>query len=177
MPAEWQLEYRMKFNMSVPERKRMEEGPNGVFNAHQWGFYEDAEAVDGLISWLDPRGFNEVKLKKELTLYRDRIVRHMEKRKEYLNPTEEKSVDSGKRMSTRKQQQHHPDYTAHRCLAWHNNMALEDLGHLHSDQPRARRPAKKAAPPPPVIEEERVTRSDTKSKRESKGRQGTRYNF
>jgi hypothetical protein len=131
-----------------------------------------------LISWLDTRGTNEVKLHKELKLYRDRIARNMEKRKEYLNPAEDKSVDSGpKRMSTRRKEQH-VDHTAHRCLSWHNSIALEELGHLHSDQPRARKPAKKAAAPPPVVEEERQTRSEAKGKKpKGTGRQGSRYEF
>ena len=180
MKDDWQNEYKMKFNMTAPERKKMEEGPTSVFNAHQWGFYEDAESIDALIAWLDIRGFNELKLKKELQLYRDRIANNMVKRKEYLNPAEEKSVDSGtKRMSTRKKEQH-ADHTAHRCLAWHNGLALDELGHLHSEQPRARKPAKKAQQQvPAIVEEERVTRSEARSKKGEKalGRQGSRYQF
>lgn len=166
---DWQHEYKMKFNMTVPERKKLEEGSTSVFNAHQWGFYDEPEAVEGLIQWLDVRGINEIKLKKEMLIYKEKIIKNMERRKEYLNPTEEKSVDSGKRMSTRKREkEHHVDHTAHRCLMWRNHMALEELGHLHSDQPRARKPAKKAAPP--VVEpEERQTRSETKSKKDKKG--------
>jgi hypothetical protein len=178
LKPEWQHEYRMRFNMSVPERKKLEEGPTSVFNAHQWGFYEDPEAVEGLIQWLDPRGFNEAKLKKEMLNYKDKIIKNMERRKEYLNPTEDKSIDSGKRMSTRKKEQH-ADHTAHRCLTWHNGLALEQDGHLHSDQPRARKPAKKAAIVPIIVDEERQTRSDAKGKKEKKGlgRQGSRYEF
>ncbi|KAH6664880.1 ATP-utilizing chromatin assembly and remodelling N-terminal-domain-containing protein [Halenospora varia] len=178
MRPDWQQEYVHKFNITVPDRKKMEEGPTSVFNAHQWGFYDEPEALDKLISWLDTRGLNEVKLHKELKLYRDRIAKNMEKRKEYLNPTEDKSVDSGnKRMSTRKKEQH-KDHDAHRCLAWHNNMAIEELGHIHSEQPRARKPAKKAQTIVPVVEEERTTRSEAKSKKEKGlGRQGSRYNF
>jgi hypothetical protein len=177
MKPEWQNEYKMKFNMTVPERKKMEEGPTSVFHAHQWGYYEEPESVDNLLSWLDVRGFNELKLHKELKLYRDRIVKHMEKRKEYLNPTEEKSVDSAPKRMTTRRKEHHVDHTAHRCLAWHNNTALEELGHLHSDQPRARKPAKKVQPAP-VVEEERTTRSEAKGKKQKGlGRQGTRYEF
>jgi hypothetical protein len=180
MKDDWQNEYKMKFNMTVPERKKMEEGPTSVFNANQWGYYEDTKSVDALISWLDTRGFNELKLKKELQLYRDRIVKHMEARKEYLHPTEEKSIDSGtKRMSTRKKEQH-VDHPAHRCLAWRNGLALADLGHLHIDEPRARKPAKKAQQAvATVVEEERVTRSESRSKKAEKGlgRQGSRYQF
>jgi len=174
MTSEWQEEYQLKFNMTVPERRKLEEGPTSVFNAREWGFYDDPAAVDGLINWFDTRGFNELKLRKEMQLYRDKIVRNMEKRKEYLSPAEERKDESGKRMSTRTK--HHPDHTAHRCLTWHNNIAVRELGHLHSEQPRSRKPAKKATTP--VIIEERETRSDTRNRKgKPLGRQGTRYQF
>ncbi|KAM3070144.1 hypothetical protein ACMFMF_008497 [Clarireedia jacksonii] len=175
MRPEWQSEYRSKFNMSVPERKIMEEGSTHVFNARQWGYYDDPDAVEGLIDWLDTRGNNELKLRKELIMYKDKITDHMVKRKEYLNPSEEKSSveSSNKRTSTRgKAQQPHPDHTAHRCLAWRNNTAIKELGHLHSGQPRSRKPAKKAAaaekPQPPPVEEERQTRSEARNKSQRK---------
>lgn len=170
MKPEWQNEYQMRFNITVPERRKMEEGPTSVFNARQWGYYEDPEELDALISWLDVRGINELKLHKELKLYRDRIVRNMEKRKLYLAPedkSEEMTGDSLKRISTRKKE--HTPNTTYRSLLWRNNTALSELGHLHSDPPRARKPAKKAAPilPPPIVEEERVTRSEAKPKKET----------
>lgn len=166
MKPEWQNEYISMFNMTVPERKVLEEGPTSVFTARQWGYYDDPEAVDGLIRWLDMKGSNEIRLLKELKNYRDKIVTHMKSRKEYLNPSEEKSVDSGnKRMSTRKKEAH-IDHTAHRCLSWHNTTAIDELGHLHSEQPRSRKPTKKVVPP--LVEEERQTRSETKGKGKKK---------
>ncbi|KFY47250.1 hypothetical protein V495_02040 [Pseudogymnoascus sp. VKM F-4514 (FW-929)] len=72
-------------------------------------------------------------------------------RREYLAPTpaasEEPSQDeSRKRVSARQTKaQHQARDATYRCLAWHNGMALEELGHLHSEQPRARRPTKKGA--------------------------------
>ena len=164
MKPEWEQEYKTKFNMTVPERKKIDEGTTSVFTARQWGYIEDPESVDGLISWLDIRGVNELKLKKELQLFRDKIVAHMEKRKEYLNPPEDVSVDSGKRSSSRRKEQH-ADHAAYRCLSWHNDMAIDELGHLHSEQPRSRKPARKAASTP-VVDEERQTRSEAKAKKE-----------
>jgi hypothetical protein len=175
LKQEWEAEYIHKFNMTVPERKKLEEGPTNVFNARQWGYFDDPEDVDKLIGWFDPRGLNELKLQKEMKNYRDKIIRHMEKRQAYLHPAEEEKKEepvTGKRMSTRKQQ--HDDHKEYRCLSWHNNTALEDLGHLHSDQPRARKPTKKEK----VIVEERETRSESKSKKQkTTGRQGSRYDF
>ena len=173
LKPEWEKEYKEKFNMTVPERKKMEEGPTSVFNARQWGYYDDPESVDALISWIDIRGFNEVKLMKELKLNREHIINYMKKRQEYINPSEDKSieVDAGsKRMSTRRKEQS-VDFAAHRCLHWHNGMAIDNLGHLHSDPPRARKPTKKAAQAPVVpIIEERTTRSDTKGKKKQGAR-------
>jgi hypothetical protein len=168
MKPEWQQEYKQQFDMTVPERKKKEEGPTSVFNANQWGYYDDPESVEALLNWLDVRGHNEKAFIKELTTFKERITTRMEKRKEYLNPPEDKSVDlvPAKRMSTRKKEQS-VDVTSHRCLAWHNTTALDDIGHLHSEQPRARKPTKKAQamPPPPPVEEERVTRSEVKNKK------------
>lgn len=84
MVPEYQDEYKTKFEMTVPERKKLEEGSTSVFNACQWGYYADPADVDALLSWLDPRGFNELKLRKELVNYRDKIVKNMENRKAYL---------------------------------------------------------------------------------------------
>ncbi|KAK2626004.1 hypothetical protein QTJ16_004266 [Diplocarpon rosae] len=171
MKPEWQNEHKARYNMTVPERKRFDEGSTSVYTAQQWGYYDDPESVDALIKWLDVRGINEIKLCKEMKLYRDRIVNNMVKRKEYLNPTGRKPIDSGsKRMSTRKKEQN-VEHTAYRCLSWHNSTCVEEFGHLHSEPPRIRKASKKAAPPaplppPPVVEEERKTRSDAKGKKQ-----------
>ncbi|KAI0023145.1 ATP-utilizing chromatin assembly and remodelling N-terminal-domain-containing protein [Xylariomycetidae sp. FL0641] len=144
IPA-YQDEYKAKFKMTVPQRKKMEEGRTSVFNARQWGYYSEPAEVDSLLSWLDPRGFNELKLRKEILVYKDKIVTNMENRTKYLGPEDtdekeevERKEDSGKRMTTRTKAQSSPEPTALRCLEWTNTMALEEIGHLHSE-----------APPPP----------------------------
>lgn len=145
MVPEYQNEYKAKFNMTVPERKKLEEGPTNVFNARQWGFLSEPEDVDGLLDWLDPRGFNELKLRKEILNYKEKIVTNMKNRKEYLAPTTggaaDNKKDEAKRMSTRgSRPAATPEPPPHRCLSWQNTTALEELGHLHSEQP----------PPPPA---------------------------
>lgn len=164
LPAEYQDEYKAKFGMTVPERKKMEEGPTSVYTATQWGYYSEPEEVNDLIRWLDPRGLNESKLRKELLNFRDKISEHMENRKKYVAPPEPsgepKETKRGVAARTRLQQT--PEPTHYRCMTWENTTAMEELGHLHSEQPppppppRSRKPTKKrqaaestAEPPPP----------------------------
>ncbi|TVY20333.1 Imitation switch two complex protein 1, partial [Lachnellula arida] len=145
LKPDWESEYKAQFNMTVPERKMLEEGSTNVFTARQWGYFEDPKQVDALISWLDIRGINEIKLSKELKNYRDKIVACMQKRHQYLNPPEEeKEKEEGKRISTRKKEEKREGGNSKRCLGWRNYMALEDLGFLHSDPPRPRKISKKA---------------------------------
>jgi len=171
MPPEHQGDYKAKFDMTVPERKKKEEGKTSVFNARQWGFFSEPGELDGLLEWLDPRGFNELKLRKELVNYRDKIVKNMENRRAYLAPSakEEKKDDPGKRISARTRLAQTPEPPQHRCLQWQNTMALEDLGHLHSEQPPPARPRKQSR------KKEVVEVAEPKKPRLS--RQGSRYNF
>lgn len=171
MKPEWQAEYKAKFDMTVPERKKREEGATSVFNARQWAYYDNPEDVDTLIAWLDPHGFNELKLQKELKIHQENIKTHMVKRREYLNPSEEKKEDDTKKRVSTRAKQPPPSHAAHRCLAWHNTMAIDELGHLHSQQPRSRKPTKKEK----MVVEEREARGEARGKRDrGSGRQGTR---
>lgn len=147
LPQELEDEYRAKFNMTVAERKAAEEGNTSVFTARQWGYISEPESVNDLIKWLDTRGHNEHKLRKELLNYRDKIIHHMEKRKAYLvGQNEPEKKEETKRTSTRIREKTPEPATSYRCLRWENTMALEELGHLHSNPPlppRARKQTKK----------------------------------
>lgn len=144
LPSQSQDEYKAKFKMTVSQRKKVEEGRTSLFNARQWGYYSEPSQVDSLLNWLDPRGFNELKLRKELLLYKDKIVAHMENRAQYLASQEEasdgKEKETGKkeevkRMSTRTKAQADPEPVHFRCLDWTNTMAIDELGHLHNEPP------------------------------------------
>jgi hypothetical protein len=170
LPEDDNRAYRRAFQMTIPERKAKEEGPTSVYNARQFGYYEDPDSLDMLIGWLDIRGVRELKLRKELQNYRQTIADHMEKRQEYL-AGDDKKIDLDEptaRVSTRKKT--YVNTAAHRCLAWHNLTALEELGHIHSEQPRPRKNQKKA------VVEDRETRSG-KKKGKTISRQGSRYDF
>ncbi|KAI1184443.1 ATP-utilizing chromatin assembly and remodelling N-terminal-domain-containing protein [Nemania serpens] len=151
LPRSLQDEYKAKFEMTVTERKKVEEGRTSLFNARQWGYYSEPSQVDSLLNWLDPRGFNELKLRKELLLYKDKIVANMENRAQYLASQEEasdgKEKETGKkeevkRMSTRTKAQADPEPAHFRCLDWTNTMAIEELGHLHNEPPPPPKPRK-----------------------------------
>ncbi|KAK8034749.1 hypothetical protein PG993_009744 [Apiospora rasikravindrae] len=150
LPVDLQAEYKAQFKVTVPQRKKMEEGRTSVFNAHQWGYYSDPGDVDQLLNWLDPRGYNELKLRKEIMAFKDKIVANMESRVKYLGPPpEEKETEKeepppkeSKRMSTRAKNQPSPEPVAFRCQNWTNTMAIEELGHLHSELPPPPAPKK-----------------------------------
>lgn len=168
--------YYRRFQLTPAERKELEEGSTSLNNAKQWGFYDTPEELDMLIGWLDSRGVRELKLKKELNLQRDAIIKHMEKRAAYLVPRE-MSEEPLARMSTRTKT--YVSDKTHRCLRWKNSTALAELGHRHVDptpKPRARGkknvtyeepPSRSSAPAPAPLNRQGkpVTR------------QGTRYNF
>ncbi|KAG6005751.1 hypothetical protein E4U21_007702 [Claviceps maximensis] len=152
-PPDAQMEYKAKFQMNVSERKAKEENGTSVFTARQWGYISEPEDVTALIKWLDPRGCNELKLRKELTNYKDRIVKHMQNRKAYLSGVDGGGVEgednkdehATKRVSSRIREKT-PETSTCRCLRWENTMALDELGHLHSNPPpppRARKQTKK----------------------------------
>ncbi|KAI9845236.1 MAG: hypothetical protein M1837_004991 [Sclerophora amabilis] len=163
--------YRKAFRMTVPERKELEEGRTSLATAFEWGFYDDADSLDMLIGWLDLRGNRESKLRKELQLQRAKICLYMENRSEYLRDSEDKSVveEPPTRISTRTKT--YIDSTSHRCLSWRNTTALEELGHLHSEQPRQRKATRKSDPD----KETRIRATNRQGK--PVGRQGTRYDF
>lgn len=190
MPDEHQNEYKAKFNMTVPERKKREEGSTSIFSASQWGYFSEPKELDELISWLDPRGFNEMKLRKELVLFRGKIVTHMQNRKKYLSLPDEEEVNGenkdnkedkddkdkaaeepatngtgpSKRKSGRAKAAPTPEPspTILRCTQWTNGMALEDLGHIHSE------------PPPPARSRKQSRKKDTAAEESEPPRKKTR---
>lgn len=141
---EEQKEYKARFNLDVPARRKLEEGQTSLQDAHEWGFIDDPERLDNLIGWLDDRGEREKKLRKELCEWRDTIVQYMEAYKNFRAEEEAKKVEAEQELETRISTRHkaHEEQTAtkERCTRWTNSMAVENLGHVHS------RPQKKSAP-------------------------------
>ncbi|KAL1961137.1 hypothetical protein VTO42DRAFT_3082 [Malbranchea cinnamomea] len=174
-PAEEQnKQYLKDFGMTVLERKKIDEGPTGVMSAREWGYYDDPESLDKLIEWLDPRGVREMKLRKELQLQRDVIAKYMKNRTEYLSSSAERpESEEPPRMSTRTTKAASADDQKCRCLKWRNLTALRENGHLHVENARPAKRAKKAST---VVEEPREIKV-TNRQGKPLTRQGTRYNF
>jgi len=172
-------QYRRAFQVTVPERKMAEEGETHVFSAKQWGYYDDPDVLDMLIGWLDVRGVREFKLRKELTLQREKIATHMRNRQEYLSMDDKKSEASEPqtRVSTRTKM--YVDSKVYRCQQWKNTTAINEIGHIHCEPkpPTQKKQRGVAQVKKPLIEDEpRQTRG---SNRQGKAptRQGSRYNF
>ncbi|TWU73315.1 hypothetical protein ED733_004163 [Metarhizium rileyi] len=147
-PPDLQSDYKAKFKMTVSERKASEENGTSVFTARQWGYISEPEDLNALIKWLDPRGFNELKLRKELINYKEKIATHMENRKKYLgrDVEQDKKDEAVTKRSSSRIREKTPELPTYRCLQWENTMALEELGHIHSDPPpppRAKKQSKK----------------------------------
>ncbi|KAI9375641.1 ATP-utilizing chromatin assembly and remodelling N-terminal-domain-containing protein [Aspergillus egyptiacus] len=162
-------QYQKQFHISPAERKKQEEGPTRLSRAHEFGYYDEPEAIDKLLDWLDSRGERETKLRKELLLQRDNIVRSMEARQKYLARTEDDAEDvPTKRVTTRNKT--YVSDGKHRCLNWRNSTALSENGHLHLEGSRPAKRARKSAEEPKEI---KVTNRQGKPLT----RQGARYNF
>lgn len=133
---EEQQEYQQRFQLTVPERRVLEEGSTILNDAEEWGFIDDPVRLDSLIGWLDDRGDREKKLRKELTEWRDRIAQYMNARRDFLAAELAKKLeaeeDNPGRITTRHKVQEDNIAARERCLKWTNSMAARNLGHIHS---------------------------------------------
>lgn len=147
LPPEDQAKYQQVHRMTVPERRQQEEGATMLNSAEEWGYYDNPDRLDNLIGWLDDRGEREKKLRKELMEWRDRIAEYMEAHKRFLNDEAAKKVEVDEeataRVNTRHKVQEDNAAAQERCLRWTNSMAIDEIGHLHS-QPNVK-PKKGAA--------------------------------
>ncbi|KAF2100749.1 hypothetical protein NA57DRAFT_9993, partial [Rhizodiscina lignyota] len=134
--------YKNAFGFTIQERRDAEEGPTQLQTAREWGYLDDPEVVDQLIGWLDERGKREKDLRKEMQIWKDTIMTYMSRLREHLDEVETKKAEGEEqatRVSTRTKTYVDVDASKWQCLAWRNEKALAELGHLHSEQPRPRK--------------------------------------
>lgn len=138
LPEDLQRSYELEHGMSVPERKDQDEGKTSLRTANEWGYYDDPETISLLLNWFDDRGVREKALRKELTAWQEPITEQMRTLKSYLEKTKQEEGDDEPvtRVSTRKKTYVDLEASAQRCLRWRNIEALNEFGHLHSEQPK-----------------------------------------
>ncbi|KAK7548147.1 ATP-utilizing chromatin assembly and remodelling N-terminal-domain-containing protein [Phyllosticta citricarpa] len=138
-PAEEEQKMKAERGFTMKERRNEEEGPIQLDNPDQWGYYDNPEDVQKLLEWLDDRGSRELKLKKELTNWQDQIVEYMVNWKTHMADMEAQKAaegDEDKRIQTRQKATHaENDASRYWCLRWENSYAVDELGHLHSEEP------------------------------------------
>ena len=66
-------------------RKEREEGQSVLYDECQWGYYDDPEAVEGLVAWLNPKGVREAKLRLAVLARKDALYKFMEAREKVRN--------------------------------------------------------------------------------------------
>lgn len=71
-------------DLSIAERKSLEEGNVMLRNHIEWGYYDDPEDVEALLKWLNPFGIREFRLAKEIMNLKSEIIDSMRARKEDL---------------------------------------------------------------------------------------------
>lgn len=171
---EEQKEYQAQFRMTVPERRKQEEGPTVLKDASEWGYYDDPDRLDNLIGWLDDRGAREKKLRRELCDWRDTIVQYMEAYKNFRDQEAVKKLEADEEHNTRINTRHkaHEDQTAakERCLKWTNTMAIDEQKGLHS------RPTK-PAPKKHAAKQQKGVATLVNRVAKPLTRQGTKYDF
>ena len=174
LPADEQAAYKAKFNATVPERRKLEEGPTSLLNANEWGCIDDPAVLDALTAWLDDRGEREKKLRKELFEWHDKIVKYMRIRKEFLDAEAAKRLEADeepkKGIATRRQAEQEKAEAGDRCLRWKNTMGLERNKHLHSESPPAKKQKKKSAKEIKEAKEAKEAAAATSSTRTSRSR-------
>jgi hypothetical protein len=173
-PKPEQNEYHSRFHCTVPERRVQEEGATILQNATEWGFYDNPDRLDALIGWLDERGEREKNLRKELMIWRDKIVQYMTAYHDFVHQEEKKKVEEEEtkesvlatRINTRHKVAEEKAEDVERCCRWTNSMALNELGHVHSRPGQGKRERAKKGVAVPVG---RAGKPAT--------RQGERYSF
>lgn len=65
---------------NVDERRAVEEGPEGMLGANEWGVFNDLEEVQEFVAWLNPKGVRELNLKNQFTKWWNHIAPGMRRR-------------------------------------------------------------------------------------------------
>lgn len=107
-------------------QRRMDEEGETSLKTGAWGYYDDADQVNALLDWLNPKGKRESKLRTAIELRGEIVAQSMEHRAAYLSG--EQSVPE--RRATRN---YDPEMAERpRFQVWKNTIARKKFGHPHS---------------------------------------------
>ncbi|KAF8640381.1 hypothetical protein AX17_000051 [Amanita inopinata Kibby_2008] len=121
-PSEFDMELLEKrHGDGLDERKREEEGEEGMLESGNWAVYSGLEELDDFFSWLNPKGHREIALKTALTKWWTHITAGMRRRISDLNITA-KLPDA--RRSTRTKSGNAYDVTREPYMMWTNRRAI-----------------------------------------------------
>lgn len=76
------------------ERKFIEEYPSPLKSSEEWGFYDDPEQIDNLLTWLNPYGKRESKLVHEINAVKDQLVDSVTKRQTENQEIEKSALEN-----------------------------------------------------------------------------------
>lgn len=119
-----ELQIRSKLHDYDYLRRRTAEEGSTSLSPGMWGYYDDADQVNALLDWLNPKGIRESKLKTAIEQRGEIIAQSMENREKYLT---DQSLPE--RRSSRK---HETKAMSRSPLNWKNLMARKTLGTIHS---------------------------------------------
>ncbi|KAF4538755.1 Ddt domain protein [Lasiodiplodia theobromae] len=124
-------DYKRLTGMTKKERRDEEEGPVHLTDSTQWGYIDNPEDVQKIHEWLDDRGHHS-------------IIEYMVNWKNHLSEVQAQKTagEDTTGIQTRKKTYTDNDSSKYWCLKWENTYALEELEHLHSQQPPPKTKAK-----------------------------------
>jgi hypothetical protein len=86
-PSEVDMEILKGRGHEVVRRRMAEEGEDGMLEPGEWGCYSEVEQIEEFITWLNPKGNREIKLKANLALWMTSIHTGMKRRIADINNT------------------------------------------------------------------------------------------
>lgn len=80
-PSEFDLlVIRGKGEGVVAARQKEEDGPGGTLAPGEWGVYTEAQEIEELVAWFNPKGHRELALKNALSKWMDHITSGIKRR-------------------------------------------------------------------------------------------------
>jgi bromodomain adjacent to zinc finger domain protein 1A len=106
----------------IEERRKEEEGEDGILESHEWAVYSEPEEMDEFITWLNSRGNRELALKTALTKWWPHIAPGIRKRQADLQ-AHTKQPETNRRSSRMKNGSGH-DISREPYMLWTNRRAV-----------------------------------------------------